>query len=219
MKEVDPPTYAEMEDFGLNLESSPSSQECLDPDPALLQTYLDVTHQRLSMLSKRQLLQTEIITIARRKDPLPYSTFQLNQDQRKCALCVPPFLPLTGDLVETLACSFECGKHNVVEHMEKRQGFRLKHGKLKRLADGKGATREICLTETGYMKLCLHCEFGGVFHSHKSAVIPEAQRDKRSTRVECPFRVNFAYVEAAGCHRVSHAVLPHNHDLVTTWIQ
>ena len=103
--------------------------------------------------------------------------------------------------------------------MGKREGFRLKHGKSKRLADGKGTTREMCLTETGYMKLCMHCEFGGVFHSHKSAVILEAQRDKRSKRVECPFRVNFTDVEAAGCPRVSHAVLHHNHDLVTTWIQ
>ena len=163
MKEVDPPTYAEMQDFSLNLESSPSSQECLDP--ALVQTYLDLTHQRLSTLSKRQPLQTDIITIARRKDPLPYSTFPLDQDQRKCELCGPPFLPLGGKLQDTLACSFECGKRYVVEHMGKPHGFRVKHGKSKRLADGKGITREICLTQDTNWSVCIASSVVSFIHT------------------------------------------------------
>jgi len=72
-----------------------------------------------------------------KKDPLPYTTEVMTDEQKLCEFCGPPFKVMTQEeMLASSACSFECAKRYVVEVLAKRRGFRIVHGKTVKRPDG-----------------------------------------------------------------------------------
>lgn len=71
-----------------------------------------------------------------------------------------------------------------------------------------------CLLLGPYRTLGLHCERSRRYVSNKSdGIVPEAQRNRNSKRMECPFRVTINWPNDYPAPYISSAVARHNHEL------
>ena len=74
----------------------------------------------------------------RRKEKLAYHMHEIEESEKKCSLCGPPFLELTSsDLLGLSVCSYNCVKRFVNEVLAKPKGFQVKQGKTKPEKDGR----------------------------------------------------------------------------------
>lgn len=74
----------------------------------------------------------------RQKDKLPYDLHELEESEKKCSLCGPPFLELIpSDLLGLSVCSYNCVKRFVNEVLAKPKGFQVIQGKTKPEKDGR----------------------------------------------------------------------------------
>lgn len=66
----------------------------------------------------------------RKQELLPYSMDLINEDDRQCDLCGPPFKEIPWNQFQDLSvCTWECGKRYFVEKISRPVGCKLIHGK------------------------------------------------------------------------------------------
>ena len=66
----------------------------------------------------------------RKQELLPYTMVPINEEDRQCELCGPPFKEIPWNKFQDLSiCTWECGKRYFVEKLSKPVGCHLIHGK------------------------------------------------------------------------------------------